>query len=211
MVDNINDKIIENANEGIDLVQSSLTYTLGENLENLTLTGTNAINGTGNAMNNKIVGNAANNTLTGHKGNDTLNGGDGNDIYIFNAGDGKDTIVENGNTATSQDTLMINGLDEKQLWFSRGKDTAGSFTDHLIITQMGTANRVTIKDWYKGDQYHVEKIQVGSKALIDTQVDNLVQAMAAYTVPTHASKISISNLTTAQQNVLLPVIAASWG
>ena len=51
-VDNINDVVIEIANEGTDLVLASINYTLGEDVENLTLIGTNAINGTGNKMNN---------------------------------------------------------------------------------------------------------------------------------------------------------------
>ncbi|MFN5892883.1 MAG: hypothetical protein ACK45Z_09650, partial [Dolichospermum sp.] len=71
--------ITENANEGTDTIQSSATYTIATNVENLTLTGTAAINGTGNALNNVITGNSANNTLDGGLGNDALIGGLGND------------------------------------------------------------------------------------------------------------------------------------
>jgi Ca2+-binding RTX toxin-like protein len=65
VVDNAGDTVTENANEGTDLVQASINYTLGGNVENLTLTGTAAINGTGNAANNTITGNTAANTLDG--------------------------------------------------------------------------------------------------------------------------------------------------
>jgi Ca2+-binding RTX toxin-like protein len=73
------DVVTENANEGTDTVQSSITYTLGNNVENLTLTGTTAINGTGNTLDNILIGNSANNTLTGNAGNDILDGGAGSD------------------------------------------------------------------------------------------------------------------------------------
>ena len=81
-IDNGGDVIIENLNEGIDHVNSKVTYILPVNVENLTLTGTSAINGTGNSLNNIITGNNAANQLNGDAGNDTLNGGAGDDILI---------------------------------------------------------------------------------------------------------------------------------
>ena len=59
IVDNALDVVTENANEGTDLVQSSVTYTLTANVESLTLTATAAINGTGNALDNVLTGNSA--------------------------------------------------------------------------------------------------------------------------------------------------------
>lgn len=95
-VDNTADVVTEALNEGIDLVQSSLSHTLSANVENLTLTGTSAIAGTGNALDNLLTGNSANNTLTGGDGNDTLNGGTGNDTMIGGLGD--DVYVVNVST-----------------------------------------------------------------------------------------------------------------
>nr|MCE2718532.1 VWA domain-containing protein [Anabaena sp. 49628_E55] len=69
-----------------DTLQSSINKTLATNVENLTLTGTTAINGTGNAGNNILTGNSTNNTLNGEDGNDTLNGGAGIDTLIGGAG-----------------------------------------------------------------------------------------------------------------------------
>jgi Ca2+-binding RTX toxin-like protein len=111
IVDNTTDIITENANEGTDTIQSSVTYSIAANVENLTLTGTTAINGTGNAGNNIITGNNANNVIIGNAGNDTLDGGDGsdaliggtgNDIYLVNST--TDTITENANEGT--DTIQ---------------------------------------------------------------------------------------------------------
>ena len=80
-VDQTGDSIVENANEGVDTVNTLFSYTLGSNIENLTLLGTSAINGTGNSLNNTIQGNSGNNVLDGRTGADTLRGGAGNDVY----------------------------------------------------------------------------------------------------------------------------------
>lgn len=71
-IDNVSDTIIENSGEGTDRVSSSVSYTLPTNVENLTLAGTSAINGTGNNLANIITGNTANNKLKGGAGKDTF-------------------------------------------------------------------------------------------------------------------------------------------
>ena len=85
-VDNAGDIIAENLNEGIDKVNSSVTYLLLDNVENLTLTGTLAINATGNGAANNIIGNTASNQLNGGAGNDILNGEAGNNTLTGGAG-----------------------------------------------------------------------------------------------------------------------------
>lgn len=102
-VDNSGDVVAELAGEGADTVNASISYTLGVNLENLTLTGSGAINGAGNDLDNVITGNGAANTLSGGVGSDTLIGGAGNDVYIISsATDANDTIIENAGQGTDE-------------------------------------------------------------------------------------------------------------
>lgn len=91
------DLISEDIDAGIDTVSSHASYTLGLNIERLILTGTSAIDGGGNALDNVISGNTANNTLNGGTGIDSLSGGLGDDIYIT---DGGDSITENASSGT---------------------------------------------------------------------------------------------------------------
>jgi len=98
IIDRITDTISEDFAAGLDTVQSSFTYSLGSNLENLTLTGASAIRGTGNTLNNNLTGNGANNVLSGLTGNDSLDGGDGNDTL----NGGADTDILTGGAGTDR-------------------------------------------------------------------------------------------------------------
>lgn len=100
IVDNASDRVIERMSEGIDLVKASVSFKLASHVENLTLTGSAAINGRGSSLDNTITGNGAKNTLDGAAGNDTLKGGAGDDTLIGNlgaddlyGGAGSDTFV----------------------------------------------------------------------------------------------------------------------
>jgi Ca2+-binding RTX toxin-like protein len=130
IVDSTTDTITEVFGAGIDTVQSSLTYTLAADLENLTLTGSAAINGTGNALNNSLIGNTADNTLTGGDGNDTLDGGSGNDTLIGAAGN--DSYFFDADLALGTDTLDEAGGGIDTLNFS-------STTSRSIALNLGVA------------------------------------------------------------------------
>jgi Ca2+-binding RTX toxin-like protein len=92
MVGDAGDRVVELNGEGTDLVQASVSFSLaGQYIEKLMLTGTAAINATGNSLDNTLTGNAAANLLSGGIGNDTLSGADGSDTLT--GGTGADTFA----------------------------------------------------------------------------------------------------------------------
>ncbi|MDT4289436.1 carbohydrate-binding domain-containing protein [Methylomonas sp. MO1] len=211
VVDSNSDVIVENANSGIDTVESSVSWTLGAELENLTLTGSTAINGTGNALNNALKGNSAvnslsaaagNDTLDGGAGVDTLTGGTGNDTYLLGRGYAADTVVENDATAGNTDIAQfLSGITADQIWLRH----VGNNLEASII---GTDDKLIVKDWYTGTANHVEQFKTtdGALTLLDSQVENLVSAMAAFAPPTAGQ----TTLPTDYQAALAPVISANW-
>jgi Ca2+-binding RTX toxin-like protein len=115
VIDNIADVISEASTGGTDTVVTSISYTLGLYLENLTLSGSSTVNGTGNTLNNTITGNDANNTLSGLAGNDTLDGGEGSDT--MNGGVGDDTYIVDSQSDVVQE-LAGEGVDTIQTYTS---------------------------------------------------------------------------------------------
>ncbi|MBM6579755.1 hypothetical protein ILT44_06145 [Microvirga sp. BT689] len=95
IVDNTGDRVTEKAKGGTDLVKTSVNWTLGSQIENLTLTGRANLKGIGNSLTNTITGNSGHNVLDGEAGADRLAGGKGNDIYIVD--NTQDRITEKAN------------------------------------------------------------------------------------------------------------------
>ncbi|QRM29994.1 calcium-binding protein [Microvirga sp. VF16] len=116
IVDHAGDRVTEKANQGLDTVQASVSYTLGAHVENLLLTGS-ALFGTGNELANAITGNALANQLNGDAGNDTLDGGAGDDVLL--GGTGTDLLLGgDGNDALdggSENDSLEGGLGNDRL------------------------------------------------------------------------------------------------
>ena len=130
IVDNAGDLVVEYGDKGIDTVRVAFSYTLNDNLENLTLTGITGRQGSGNAMANLLTGTIGNDVLRGNAGNDVLKGeggadamygGLGDDTFWVNntgdkvydyAGQGADTVMSSvtyGLTGTSIENLTLVG------------------------------------------------------------------------------------------------------
>ena len=185
------DLVVELASEGTDSVEAYLSYTLGANVENVALFGS-AVNATGNALANQITGNSLANTL---------DGGAGNDTYVMGRGSNADTIRDSDATAGNLDVLRFTtGIATDQLWFrALGSD--------LEVSIIGTNDKATVKDWYLGNQNHLEQFRTADgKVLLDTAVDNLVTAMASFAPPA----VGQTTLTASYQASLSAVIAANW-
>lgn len=202
------DTVVEAVGGGTDTVQTGVTHTLGANVENLTLTGANAVNGTGNGLNNILIGNNANNVLNGGSGNDTLIGGQGNDVLIggigndtfrFSRGEGQDLVRDNGGTADK--LLYDSGIDPLDLIISRQ-------ANDLRLAIHGSTDMVTIQNWYTGTANRTETIQAGNgQTLLSTQVDQLIQAMAAFT---QQSGLTWDQAIDQRPQDVQAVLAASW-
>ncbi|WP_258232724.1 M10 family metallopeptidase, partial [Pseudomonas brassicacearum] len=138
VVDNLKDVISETSTLAgeIDSVRASVNWVLGANLENLTLTGSADLNGSGNALNNVLTGNAGNNLLDGLAGRDTLVGGAGNDTYVLdNAGDNVVELAGEGidlvRTAVSH-TLSAN-VENAMLLGVAALNLTGNTSDNVLI------------------------------------------------------------------------------
>jgi len=168
VVNAVADVVTEAADEGIDSVQSSITLTLVNHIENLTLTGSGNLNGTGNLLDNMIVGNGGNNALSGAAGNDTYQGGAGNDtlvdnsttsndVYRWGSGQGSDTI----NDAGGSDRIELSsGVTADQVSLVRNGN-------HLQLRIGGAAEALTVLNWYTSAASRIETILLADGTLID--------------------------------------------
>uniref|UniRef100_UPI00359402FB calcium-binding protein n=1 Tax=Vampirovibrio sp. TaxID=2717857 RepID=UPI00359402FB len=212
LVDTTTDVITENLNEGTDTVQSSVSYVLGNNLENLTLTGPAVINGVGNTLNNLLTGNGLNNILNGATGNDSLNGnagndtligGTGNDFYLFKLSDGRDLIQENDATAGNVDRVQFDRSVVK------GKIAIFKTGSNLEIAYQGnTTDKITVQNHFT-TAGQVERFELSTgQYMTNADVNLVIQNMTSY-ASSHG--ISMSNLSTVQNNqALLNIVAAGF-
>ncbi len=138
--------------------------------------------------------------MDGGTGNDRLRGS-GADTYRFGYGSGQDDIAEQQGVSGEMDRVELGvGIESGQLWFSQtGSD--------LAVSIIGTSDSLLVKNWYSGDIYHIEQfVTSDGSVLLDTQVQQLVDAMASFSPPA----VGDLTLDADRQLALDPVIASSW-
>ncbi|PCI16309.1 MAG: hypothetical protein COB62_08085, partial [Piscirickettsiaceae bacterium] len=151
----------------------------------------------GGAGHDNITGSQADDIIIGGSGNDTMNGGLGNDSYYIGLGSGNDRIYDHqGNDNLAYEA----GIEKEDLWFRRvGND--------LLIDVFDDASQVRVGNWYSNDSNQLEEIMTATgDVLQNTQVDQLVQAMAAFT-PSSSGELSLS---AEERNQIDSVIVANW-
>jgi len=155
----------------------------------------------GGAGNDMLLGGTGNDRLRGGSGNDTLSGGTGNDTYHFSRGDGADVIHDYDTTAANTDILAFGSdITADQLWFRRVNSS-------LEVSVIGSSDKTTIQNWYSGSAYRIEQFKTADgKVLLDTQVENLISAMASFNPPSAGQ----STLPQNYHDALQGVIAANW-
>ena len=128
-VDSAGDAIVENPNEGNDIVHATIDYTIGANIESLILDGSANLAGAGNGTNNALVGNSGDNNLDGRGGQDFLTGNGGNDTFQFRAGESGGDLVADfaGNGAGAGDSFLFLGF--------------GTAAQGATFTQIGATNQ----------------------------------------------------------------------
>jgi hypothetical protein len=145
------------------------------------------------------------NTFTGGTGNDRIQSGASTDTYLFNRGDGADTINDYGyGYAPAGDDKLVFGAGIAQLDITLARNG-----DNLLISDHGSVDSVTVENWYNSSVYQVEQIALndGTK-LLNTQVDQLIQAMATFSA-SHGG-ISWDQAVTQNPNEVQAVLTAYW-
>ena len=146
-----------------------------------------------------LMGSDQQDILVGGAGNDFLSGGAGSDIYVITAGSETDVIDNYDADADSIDIARFENVSYEDLWFSR---TAND----LQINVVGTDDQVTVSNWYDDADYQLGRIEASTSALLNSQVDQLVNAMATYDIPSGAGGVVPQEV----KDELQMVLGESW-
>ena len=166
-VNNSGDQVVELANQGTDVVVSTIHFSLPANVETLVLQGSADLQGYGNAQANTLYGNTGNNLLNGGAGADTMIGGAGNDTYFVD--NAADAVIENANEGTDAvfatahfglsanvETLVLQGSADLQGYGNAQANTLYGNTGNNLLN--GGAGADTMLGGAGNDTYFVDNV-----------------------------------------------------
>ncbi|OYT88665.1 MAG: hypothetical protein CFE43_21310, partial [Burkholderiales bacterium PBB3] len=190
IVDNSGDRVSEGGATGVDKVIASVSWTLGASLENLTLSGSANINGTGNELDNILIGNSGNNTLNGGIGVDAMAGGAGNDTYVVD--DSGDLVTENLNEGTdlvqtSITYALSSNVENITLTGTASTDATGNALNN-VLTGNSAANILT---GGLGDDTYV--VGAGDTVIeLTGEGQDTVQSATTYTLSANVENLTLT-------------------
>lgn len=116
---------------------------------------------TGGSGNDYMIGGEGNDTLHGGADTDSMQGGAGNDVYIFQRGDGEDSVEDNDATEGNADTVRLGaGISADDIEITRDYL-------NLYISVRGTTDRLRLTNWFGGADYAVERLQFADGTIWD--------------------------------------------
>jgi Ca2+-binding RTX toxin-like protein len=202
IVDNAGDVVIEGVGEGSDTVKSSISLTLAANVDNLTLTGSSNLNGTGNGLANTLLGNAGNNILDGKADADTMKGGTGNDTYkVDNSGDIVTEFAGQGTdiVQASATFTIANNIENLTLTGVGNIDGTGNGLVNTLLGNTGNnildgkAGADTMKGGTGDDTYVVDNLGDIVTEFAGQGTD-IVQAGVTFTIGNHVENLTLTGV-----------------
>ena len=204
IVDSASDVITEGSNAGADTVRSSASYVLALNVEQLVLTGSNNLDGTGNALSNSLTGNVGNNVLVGKAGADVMTGGDGNDTYaVDNLGD---VVVEFSGLTSGTDVVTSSlsyalgaNLENLVLGGTGSINATGNDANNVITGNRGNnvldggAGVDTLAGGAGNDTYIIDDAGEINQATVDAGID-LVRSSVTYSLGAEQENLILGGL-----------------
>jgi hypothetical protein len=153
--------------------------------------------------NSTFIGAGGNDVFVSNGGSDTLIGGPGNNTYVASPITGQATINANGTAGATNVLDFTGGITDENLWFQQsGND--------LKIDLLGTNTQVGVSNWFSSSSNQLQEISAGSLK-IDSQVSQLVQAMATYSASNPGFDPAAPGVTAVPSDAnLQTTLAAAW-
>src|SRR5262249_7137911 len=211
--------IVDNLTIKPNANSTALTLNLTNGIRTLTLADYGAGQGAGvtvvgnnlgdtlkaNSGNDKLVGGTGNDTLIAGSGNDVLTGGGGYDFYKVGSAFGQTQInnsAADGSTSPQGEVDFGSGVTNQQLWFVRnGND--------LQVDLLGTSGQLTLAGWFSDPRAQVQSFNTANGAKLDSQISQLVSAMATYKASNPAFNPTAAT-TMPSDSTLQYAISAAW-